>query len=201
MIYPIIKSIQDVFRLFITTYTDGEIFLLFDTGLDGVMIYLCILKRCAMSRFGLRKKIKNMLFGTSSNTYETFHITYILPNGEEQVVEAEERYTVLMASQSLPSPISTGRRAGGNCPDGQCGSCRIEVADATGLSEKQEMEQSILDAVAQGLPHEGRCREVGSPQTPNTRLACHVRIIGSGARIVVPELVNYENLKGDENGT
>jgi ferredoxin len=154
-----------------------------------------------MSRFGIRKKLKKMFLGPESPKYKTFDITYILPDGQEQVVEAEERYTVLMASQSLPSPISTGRRAGGNCPDGQCGSCRIEIENAIGLSEKNDFEQSILDAVAQGLPHEGRCRDIGSPQTPNSRLACHTRIIGSGSRIIVPALVNYDDLKGDDNGT
>ena len=155
-----------------------------------------------MSRFGFRKKIKSFLgVGSSTTEYKNCSITYILPDGKEQVVEVEERYTVLMASQSLPSPISTGRRAGGSCPDGQCGSCRIEIDDATGLNVKTDFEQSVLDAVAQGLPHEGRCREVGPPQTPNTRLACHTRIIDSGGRVVVPALVNYDDLKGDENGT
>ena len=51
----------------------------------------------------------------------TFPSDHELPDGSVQVVQAEEGYNLLMASQDLPSPISTGRRAGGPCPDGGCG--------------------------------------------------------------------------------
>ena len=153
-----------------------------------------------MSRFGFRKKIKSM-FSNQKKVYQTYNITYCLPDGSEQVVSAEEKYSVLMASQALPSSIGTGRRAGGTCPDGRCGSCRIEVLDHSGLSEQTEMERAVLKDLAAGLPHEGRPRDPGPPQTSDTRLACHARIIGHGARIQVPEVVDYDALRGDINGT
>jgi hypothetical protein len=59
---------------------------------------------------------------------------------------------------------------------------------------------SLADYVA-GTQHEGRDREPGEPTTPNTRLACQARIIGSGSRIIVPALVDYEALKGEVGGT
>ena len=153
-----------------------------------------------MSRFGFRKKLKSM-FASQKRTYETYDITYCLPDGTEQVVSAEEQYSVLMASQALPSSIGTGRRAGGTCPDGRCGSCRIEVLEHTGLSSQKDMEREVLKDLAAGLPHDGRPRDPGAPQTPNTRLACHARIIGDGAIIQVPAVVDYDSLRGDANGT
>ena len=57
-----------------------------------------------------------------------------------------------MASQDLPSPISTGRRAGGPCPDGGCGLCRVEVIDETGLSSQTERERETIAAHVRGDP-------------------------------------------------
>ncbi len=153
-----------------------------------------------MSRFGFRKKIKS-IFSSKKRTYEIYDITYCLPDGTKQVVSAEEQYTVLMASQALPSSIGTGRRAGGTCPDGKCGSCRIEVIEHSGLSPQKDFERAVLKDLAAGLPHEGRERDPGPPQTPNTRLACHARIIDNGAIIQVPAVVDYDSLRGDIHGT
>ena len=86
-----------------------------------------------------------------------------------QVVQAEEGYNLLMASQDLPSPISTGRRAGGPCPDGGCGLCRVEVVDGTGLSTQTERERDTIAAHVRGDPHEGRDREPGPPANELTR--------------------------------
>jgi ferredoxin len=154
-----------------------------------------------MSRFGIRRKLKGMLGRDEKPTYITYKVTYVLPDGTDQVVEAEERYSLLMASQALPAPISTGRRAGGTCPDGLCALCRLEVIDPTGLSPLSEREKEALDASIAGRPHEGRPRQPGEPLTPNTRLGCHTRIIGDGGRVQVPALVDYEALRGDEAGT
>lgn len=154
-----------------------------------------------MSRFQLRKRLKKFMGQPERTPISYFDITYILPDGVEQVVKAEEKYSVLMASQSLPASIGTGRRAGGQCPDGRCGLCRIEVDDPTGLSKMDDFErQSLADYVA-GTPHEGRDREPGEATTPQTRLACQARIIADGSRIIVPALVDYDALRGDMNGT
>lgn len=152
-----------------------------------------------MSRFGLRKKLRSLM-GNQRPEIVRYPVTYILPDGTERVVEAEERYNLLMASQSLPSPIGTGRRAGGPCPDGGCASCRVEVLDGTGLTPMSDRERLTLDAYVAGEPHEGREREPGEPYTDLTRLACYAKIIGPGARVQLHELVDYDKLSGDVDG-
>ena len=154
-----------------------------------------------MSRFQIRKRLKGFLGGSTKPKYQTYTVTYLLPDGTQQRVEAEEKYNLLMASQSLPSPIGTGRRAGGTCPDGKCALCRVEIEDTTGLSPMGEYEKQSLDDYILGTPHEGRERQPGKPSTPKTRLACQVRIIGDGGVVRVPALVDFEALRGDEQGT
>ena len=149
-----------------------------------------------MSRFGIRKRIKSLM-SQSGPTYQTYSLTYILPDGTKQLVQAEERYNLLMASEVLPAPISTGRRAGGTCPDGYCGLCRVEVIDSSGLTPMKEMEKNTLDDYVKGTDHEGRKREPGEPYTENTRLACHVKIIGDGGVVQVSKLVDFDGLRGD----
>lgn len=151
-----------------------------------------------MTPFGIRTRIKKSLGMTRSAEATVYHtLTYILPDGKEQVVKAEDRYNILMASQVLPAPISTGRRAGGPCPDGKCALCRIELVDDTGITPMNEQEKKALaDAVA-GTPHEGNARKPAKPTTPTTRLACHCRIVGSGAKVKVAALFDYDSVKGE----
>ena len=155
-----------------------------------------------MSRFGLRKRLKSALgLGRPDIQILRHPITYVLPDGTEQVVQAEEHYSVLMASQALPSPISTGRRAGGTCPDGGCAECRVEVIDASGLSPMTDAERASMQALADGQPHEGRCREPGPAPTPTSRLGCYAKIVGPGAKVQVLSLFDYDSVRGDPNGT
>ena len=155
-----------------------------------------------MSRFGIRKRLKAALgMGRRNVEIVRYPITYVLPDGTEQVVQAEEHYSVLMASQSLPSPIGTGRRAGGTCPDGGCAQCRIEVIDASGLSTMTDAERASMQALADGKPHEGRARKPGPPPTPTSRLGCYAKIIGPGAKIQVLSLFDYDSVRGDPDGT
>ena len=152
-----------------------------------------------MSRFGLRQKLKTLVGGGRKEIVR-HSITFVLPDGTEQRVDAEDRYNLLMASEVLPAPIGTGRRAGGPCPDGGCASCRVEVLDATGLTPMSPREKATLDAYVAGEPHEGRARSPGEPYTTKTRLGCHTKIVGSGARILIHELVDFEALSGVEDG-
>jgi ferredoxin len=154
-----------------------------------------------MSRFGIRKKLKGLLGDTGRPEIITHPITYILPDGTEKLVQAEDRYNVLMASESLPSPIGTGRRAGGPCPDGRCGLCRVKQVDGAGLSPLSDMEKQTMDDFAGGTAHEGRPREPGPPREADSRLACHCRIIGPGARIQVLELMDFDGIRGDPKGS
>lgn len=153
-----------------------------------------------MSRFGLRKRLKDAL-GKGPPVIVRHGVVYVLPDGTEQVVEAEEGYDLLMASQELPAPISTGRRAGGPCPDGGCGLCRVEIIDGTGLSPQKDKEVATIEAHVLGEPHENRDREPGPPSNERTRLACHTRINGPGGRVQVLELFDYDSIRGDPDGT
>ena len=154
-----------------------------------------------MSRFNIRRKIKKIMGISSKPEIVYYTITYVLPDGVEHELKAEEGYSILMASQSLPSSIGTGRRAGGQCPDGRCALCRVEIECATGLAAMDDFERKSLEDHVAGTPHEGRERSPGAPLTPSTRLACQTRIIGNGAKVIVPTVVDYEALKGDAQGT
>ena len=155
-----------------------------------------------MSRFGIRKRLRSALgVGRRRAEIIRYPVTYVLPDGSELTVEAEEYYSLLMASQALPAPIGTGRRAGGTCPDGRCALCRVEVIEPTGLSIMTDSEQASMQALADGKPHEGRDREPGPPPTPTSRLACYAKIRGPGARVQVLELFDYDSVRGDPDGT
>ena len=150
----------------------------------------------------LRRRMKRMVgIGARKTEIVRFPVTYVLPDGTEQVVQVEEHYSLLMASQALPSPISTGRRAGGTCPDGGCALCRVEVLDASGLSPQNDAERKSMQALVDGKPHEGREREPGDPILPTSRLACHAKVLGPGAKIKVYELFDYTSVKGDPTGS
>ena len=113
-----------------------------------------------MSRFGLRKRLKKALGrGGGQDDIVRHSVTYLLPDGTERTIEAEEHYSLLMAADAAGITISTGRRAGGTCPDGQCGLCRVEIEDATGLSEMKPHERKSIDDHVAGTEHEGRPRQ------------------------------------------
>lgn len=154
-----------------------------------------------MSRFGIRKRLRSILTSTQKSEIISFPVTFLLPDGSEQTLQVEERYNLLMASQGLPAPIANGRRAGGPCPDGACDLCRVEVLTGTGLTEKTRYEQQVMMDHTEGKPHEGRPREPVPAPGPNTRLACHCKVIGSGGRIKVHALVDFDALQGDADGT
>ena len=153
-----------------------------------------------MTPFRIRQRLKKIIDGTSGPGYETHKITFVLPDGSEQSFDVEDGYSVLMAADANGITISTGRRAGGTCPDGACGSCRVEVIDGRGLSAKKPAEQKTMDDHAAGLPHEGRPRKAAPKPGPNTRLGCHARIVGNGSRIQIAEVFDLDSVRGDDNG-
>ena len=154
-----------------------------------------------MTPFRLRKRVKSLLGRNDAPKIITYPVTFVLPDGAEQTLEVEEHYSLLMASQGLSSPISTGRRAGSTCPDGGCDLCRVEIIDPSGLSERTDFEFDMMQDHADGKIYEGRPREKGVAPGPNTRLACHTKIRGPGGKVKVHALVDFESLRGDESGT
>lgn len=133
-----------------------------------------------MTPFGLRKRLKSALgLGGRSERVAAHKVTFVFPTGAEQVAEAEDRYTLVMASQSLETPIAT------ECPDGQCGGCAIDVlggSDALAPAKVAEVEAFT----------KGQKRAPG----PADRLACHARVVGDGARIGVKRVWTLETYRG-----
>jgi len=151
-----------------------------------------------MTPFGLRKRIKGLM--DPKETAITRHsICFVLPNGTEQTIEVEEGYNIVMASEGLSSPMSTGRRAGGICFDGGCASCVVEVVNQQGLTPIRGAEEKSLEAYAKGESHEGREREPATV-TENTRLGCHARVVGPGAKVKLAELMDFSTISGDPDG-
>lgn len=153
-----------------------------------------------MSRFGIRKKLKKMVGGSQRPEIVRYGVTYVLPDGSERRIMAEEGYTLLMAADAAGLTISTGRRAGGTCPDGGCALCRVEVLDGTGLSPLTDAEQKVMDDLAAGRPHEGRARKPGPAPTPGSRLGCWTKIRGDGGRVQVLALFDPDSISGEEEG-
>ena len=77
-----------------------------------------------MTPFNIRKRLKTALGMTPTVGDERCSVTFVLPNGTERTVTCEKHYTLLMAADANGLTISTGRRAGGTCPDGACDLCR-----------------------------------------------------------------------------
>jgi ferredoxin len=128
-----------------------------------------------MTPWNIRSKIKSALGRKEPVRDETFRLTLVLPDGSAHEVSAEQRYTLVMASQSLETPIATG------CPDGGCGGCGVDVLDERGLAPPTDAEAKLL-------------REKGKP---GQRLACHARIVGSGARVKVYSTWSMEQTAGE----
>jgi ferredoxin len=154
-----------------------------------------------MSRFGIRKKLKTLVKGDAPPPeIVRYAVIFELPDGTERTLQAEEHYSILMAADAQGMTISTGRRAGGTCPDGKCGLCRVEVLDASGVKPISTFEQQTIDDFTAGTPHEGRNREPGPPPNELTRLGCHTKIVGPGTRVRVLELFDPDSIRGSEDG-
>lgn len=133
-----------------------------------------------MTPWGIRKRIKGALGRPGGGPVDIVQhpVTYVLPDGSEQVIQAEERYTLAMASQFLPSPIDTP------CPDGQCGQCVVDVLVDQGLEAAGDNETEVMQKWHKVDPGE-------------KRLACHCRVTGPGAKVQVHRLFDFEAVKGD----
>ena len=132
-----------------------------------------------MTPFGLRKRLKTALgLGGRAET-AVFHVTFVMPGGRERVTEAEDRYTLVMASQTLETPIAT------ECPDGHCGGCAVEVIGG-------------VDALSPAKPAEVEAYTKGQKRAPGAseRLACHARVQGEGARVRVKRVWTMETYRG-----
>lgn len=132
-----------------------------------------------MTPWGIRNRIKGLVgAGGAARTAqdESLSLHIVLPTGKEHEVKAEPRYTIVMASQTLETPIATG------CPDGGCGGCTVDVLDGTGLAPPTAAEKKLLDEKWK--------------EKPTFRLACHARITGSGARVKALSVWTMDTTRG-----
>jgi ferredoxin len=131
-----------------------------------------------LTPWGLRGRLKSALGrgGTGVTTpIEQVEVRFVMPDGSEHLVRCEARYTLVMASQTLETPIATG------CPDGHCGGCTVEVLDGEGMLPPSPAEARVL----------------AEKQIPaNQRLACHAKLGSSGARVAVREVWTMDSTRG-----
>ncbi|MCB9761338.1 MAG: (2Fe-2S)-binding protein [Alphaproteobacteria bacterium] len=150
-----------------------------------------------MTPFKIRRRLKSLLGQPERAEIVRYPVTFLLPDGTEEVVHAEEHYSLLMAADAHGITISTGRRAGGTCPDGHCATCRVEIVSSAGLSPMTDAERESLQDALDGKPHEGRARKPAPPASPNTRLGCYTKIRGPGARVKILELFDPDSIRGE----
>ncbi len=131
-----------------------------------------------MTPWGIRKRIKSLVGGGAGGPSpdEQLSLRIVLPNGKEHEVKAEPRYTLVMASQTLETPIATG------CPDGACGGCAVEVLDGAGIAPPTAAEQALLNEKWK--------------DKPTYRLACHARVVGSGGKIKALSVWSMDTTRG-----
>lgn len=132
-----------------------------------------------MTPFGLRKRLKGALGLGGREASTSRRVTFVLPDGQEQGVEAEDRYTLVMASQTLATPIAT------ECPDGHCGGCAVEIA--AGVDALSKATTAEVEAYTKGQKR---------APTPSDRLACHARVVGDGARVKVRRVWTMDTYRG-----
>jgi ferredoxin len=133
-----------------------------------------------MSRFRLRERLKKRMLGqpAAREDSELVELTLVLPDGTEHTLQTEPHYTLVMASQTLDTPIHA------HCPDGHCGDCAVEVlAGHDALRPPTDAEAALL-------------AEHYADRAGKIRLACHARLVGSGARIKVATVWNLEDAVG-----
>ncbi len=137
-----------------------------------------------MTPWGIRSRVKGLVQGALGKPGSTrveseqVRVRMVLPDGSAHDVACEPRYTLVMASQSIETPIATG------CPDGQCGGCNVDVLDgADALLPPAAAETKLLSE-----KHGGRA---------NVRLACHAKVGGSGAVVKVHNVWRMENTRGE----
>jgi ferredoxin len=134
-----------------------------------------------MTPFGLRNRLKQALgrgAAASPVADESLSVRFVLPDGKEHEVRCEPKYTLVMASQTIDTPIATG------CPDGHCGGCNVDVLDgASALQAASAAEQKLLDEKW--------------ASRPGTRLACHAKVVGSGVRVRVHTVWSMDQTRGE----
>jgi ferredoxin len=137
-----------------------------------------------MSRFRIRERLKSRLLGqpAAPEQHEQVDLTLVLPDGTEHRVLTEPHYTLVMASQTLDTPIHA------HCPDGHCGKCQVQVlAGMDALRPPTDAETALLD------------EHLGADRDPAVRLACHTRLQGSGARIQVNTVWSLAEAMGESS--
>ena len=121
-----------------------------------------------MTPFGLRKKLKKMLFGEriphqKAPERPKHPVVFELSEGRTFTADAKEGDSLVLASGRGPFPIGTG------CSDGTCATCRCEVLSG-GDMLSQEDEKEIQTKKENGCD-------------PSYRLGCQAAVLGPGVSV------------------
>ena len=134
-----------------------------------------------MTPFGIRKKLKALLFGGSQTPIPPrpeiprYSVTFELPDGTSFQADAKHEDSLVLASGRGPMPINTG------CADGTCGTCQVEVLEgADMLSPADEYEEKTKKE--NNIPAE-------------RRLGCQTAVLGAGVKVRIINVFGEEPIE------
>jgi 2Fe-2S ferredoxin len=131
-----------------------------------------------MTPFGIRKKLKALLFGDSQTPIpprpeiSRYAVTFELPDGTSYQADAKHEDSLVMTSGRGPMPINTG------CADGTCATCQVDVLEgAEMLSPADE--------------HEEKCKTENKVPAER-RLGCQTAVLGDGVKVRIINVFGEE---------
>ena len=134
-----------------------------------------------MTPFGIRKKLKALLFGGQQTPIPPrpeiprYTVGFELPDGSNYETEAKHEDSLVLASGRGPMPINTG------CADGTCGTCQVDVLEgAEQLSAADEYEEKTK-------------KENGVPM--ERRLGCQAAVLGEGVKVRIINVFGEEPIE------
>ena len=131
-----------------------------------------------MTPFGIRKKLKALLFGGSQTPIPPrpeiprYPVTFELPDGTSYQADAKHEDSLVLASGRGPMPINTG------CADGTCATCQVDVLEgADMLSPPDEYEE--------------KCKAENNVPAER-RLGCQTAVLGEGVKVRIVNVFGEE---------
>jgi len=131
-----------------------------------------------MTPFGIRKKLKALLFGGSSSPIPPrpeiprYSVSFELPDGTSFTADAKHDDSLVLASGRGPQPINTG------CADGTCATCQVDVLEGA-------------DMLSPPDEHEEKCKVENEVPTER-RLGCQTAVLGAGVKVRIINVFGEE---------
>jgi ferredoxin len=131
-----------------------------------------------MTPFGIRKKLKALIFGDSKTpvpprpVIPRYSVTFELPDGTTYQADAKHEDSLVLASGRGPVPINTG------CADGTCATCQVDVLEGAEMLSPQDEHEEKTKA-ENNVPAE-------------RRLGCQVAVLGEGVKVRIINVFGEE---------